>query len=237
MTQAKPYLLIVDDDAQLATMLLEYLELQGFAVEAVSNGEIALQCITETPPALIILDVMLPGMNGFDVLTNLRQSYDIPVIMLTARGEEPDRILGLMHGADDYLPKPFNPLELTARVKAILKRAGGSSAHKQTTLNAGPLALNSARKELLVNDKVIALTAAELNVLEQLMRHPDEVISRAQLTEQALNRPLEEYDRSIDTLISKLRNKLAEVEISRSSIRSLRGHGYVLDTAELDSTP
>jgi two-component system response regulator CpxR len=230
MSDTAPQLLLVDDDAQLAAMLHEYLELQNFVVELCKDGESALQRIAEQQPDLIILDVMLPGMNGFEVLQTLRANHDTPVIMLTARGEESDRILGLMHGADDYLPKPFNPLELAVRIKAILKRSGSSEQTERSELIAGPLLLNLSRKELLVNNIQVEITASEMRILEQLMRHPGEVLSRSRLTELALDRPIEAYDRSIDTLISKLRRKLANAGVSRDCIRSLRGHGYVLDS-------
>jgi DNA-binding response OmpR family regulator len=236
MTEPTPCLLLVDDDAQLAAMLHEFMELHGFNVVVVGDGETALNRLAEIQPDLLILDVMLPGMNGFDVLEKLRQTHDLPVIMLTARGEEPDRILGLMRGADDYLPKPFNPLELAARVKAILKRSGSSTKISAEELKIGPLELNLTRKELQVLGKQVSLTAAEMSVLEQLLRHPDEVISRARLTELALHRPIEAYDRSIDTLISKLRRKLSGAGISKNCIRSLRGHGYVLDSDSLETS-
>jgi DNA-binding response OmpR family regulator len=236
MTEPIPRLLLVDDDAQLAAMLHEFMELHGFNVVVVGDGETALNRLAEIQPDLLILDVMLPGMNGFDVLEKLRQTHDLPVIMLTARGEEPDRILGLMRGADDYLPKPFNPLELAARVKAILKRSGSSTKISAEELKIGPLELNLTRKELQVLGKQVSLTAAEMSVLEQLLRHPDEVISRARLTELALHRPIEAYDRSIDTLISKLRRKLSGAGISKNCIRSLRGHGYVLDSDTLETS-
>jgi DNA-binding response OmpR family regulator len=236
MTEPIPRLLLVDDDAQLAAMLHEFMELHGFNVVVVGDGETALNRLAEIQPDLLILDVMLPGMNGFDVLEKLRQTHDLPVIMLTARGEEPDRILGLMRGADDYLPKPFNPLELAARVKAILKRSGSSTKISAEELKTGPLELNLTRKELQVLGKQVSLTAAEMSVLEQLLRHPDEVISRARLTELALHRPIEAYDRSIDTLISKLRRKLSGAGISKHCIRSLRGHGYVLDSDTLETS-
>lgn len=229
MTETPPRLLLVDDDQQLAAMLHEYLELQGFAVMLCTDGESALLEIAKRPPDLLILDVMLPGINGFEVLQRLRETCDVPVIMLTARGEESDRILGLMHGADDYLPKPFNPLELSARIKAILKRATKSTA-TVNELSAGPLQLDLRRRELLINGDPVQLTAAEMRVLEQFLKHPDEVLSRSRLTELALDRKIEAYDRSIDTLISKLRRKLANSGISRECIRSLRGQGYVFDS-------
>jgi DNA-binding response OmpR family regulator len=225
-------LLLVDDDSQLAVMLHEYLELQGFQVELCEDGESALQTIAQALPDLVILDVMLPGINGFDVLEKLREQHsDLPVIMLTARGEESDRILGLMRGADDYLPKPFNPLELSARIQAVLKRSGSSKPEVVEFLTSGPLHLNLSRRELTASGAAVAVTAAEMHVLEQLLRHPDEVLSRARLTELALERPIEAYDRSIDTLISKLRRKLAAAGVNKDCIRGLRGHGYVLDTS------
>jgi len=235
MTYAPPSLLLVDDDAQLAAMLHEYLELQGFSVTVAGDGESALEHIASAPPELVILDVMLPGISGFKVLEKLRESYQLPVIMLTARGEESDRILGLMRGADDYLPKPFNPLELAARIKAVLKRTGTQTpTADRDELVVGPLTLNLLRKELRIHAEPVAITAAEMRVLEQLMRQPDEVISRPKLTELALDRPIEAYDRSIDTLISKLRRKLSAAGIGRDCIRSLRGHGYVLDSHALE---
>ncbi len=232
MNPATPQVLIVDDDRQLAAMLNEFLELHGLAVAVLETGDAALEYIQNQPPDLLVLDVMLPGMDGFEVLKTLRQQHDLPVIMLTARGGESDRILGLMGGADDYLPKPFNPLELVARIKAVLKRAstnGPGADNHRTRLIVGPLRLNLKRRELQVKDNPVAITAAEMRVLEQLMRSPGEVLSRARLTERALDRNIEAYDRSIDTLISKLRRKLTDAGVDGGCIRSLRGHGYVLD--------
>jgi two-component system response regulator CpxR len=235
MTEKTQQLLLVDDDAELAEMLHEFLELQGFEVVVVDNGESALQVIPELEPDLVILDVMLPGISGFEVLSQLRTSQDVPIIMLTARGEESDRILGLTHGADDYLAKPFNPLELVARINAILKRSMRGDSKVVDELVAGPISLSLLRRELTVNNELVLITAAEMRVLEQLLSHPDEVLSRAQLTEMALDRPLEAYDRSIDTLISKLRGKLSAAGVSKKCIRGLRGHGYVLDSEALRS--
>jgi len=223
-------LLLVDDDVTLAAMLQEFLELQGFSVTAVPDGESALARVEEAPPELVVLDVMLPGISGFEVLKRLRERYDLPVIMLTARGDESERIIGLLAGADDYLPKPFNPLELVARIQAILKRSRGSERRSADgDLVVGPLRLDLRRRQLLVQSVPVAVTAAEMRVLEHLMRHPGEVLSRARLTELALDRPIEAYDRSIDTLISKLRRKLAAGGVAGDCIRGLRGHGYVLD--------
>jgi two-component system response regulator CpxR len=236
MTEPAPHLLLVDDDQQLAAMLHEFLELQGFKVDVIGDGEAALEQIATQPPELVILDVMLPGINGFEVLEQLRKTHDLPVIMLTARGEESDRILGLMRGADDYLPKPFNPLELAVRIKAILKRSSANTASETIQeLSVGTMKLDLRRKELSIHDKAVLITPAEMRVLEQLLRHPGEVLSRSQLTELALDREIEAYDRSIDTLISKLRRKLSAAGVSRDCIRGLRGHGYVLDTDSLES--
>ena len=236
MTEPAPHLLLVDDDQQLAAMLHEFLELQGFKVDVIGDGEAALEQIATQPPELVILDVMLPGINGFEVLEQLRKTHDLPVIMLTARGEESDRILGLMRGADDYLPKPFNPLELAVRIKAILKRSSANTANETIQeLSVGTMKLDLRRKELSIHDKAVLITPAEMRVLEQLLRHPGEVLSRSQLTELALDREIEAYDRSIDTLISKLRRKLSAAGVSRDCIRGLRGHGYVLDTDSLES--
>lgn len=225
-------LLWIDDDRELTTMLREFLMLQGFEVELRGDAESGLERLAQGKLDLLILDVMLPGASGLAALKTLRATSDIPVIMLTAKGAESDRVLGLMGGADDYLGKPFSPLELTARIQAILKRTR-SVPHDGTreTLRVGALMLEPARREVLAGDVPLTLTAAEYRVLEQFMRHPDEVLTRALLTERALDRSIEAYDRSIDTLVSKLKKKLATAGIDEECIRGLRGHGYVLDQA------
>lgn len=244
-------LLLVDDDRGLARMLREFLELQGFEVELAHDGETALGRIDAAPPDLVVLDVTLPGLSGFEVLARLRSASQLPVVMLTARGEESDRIAGLMGGADDYLAKPFNPLELAARVRAVLKRsrtpAAAAAAAAQTApaapqaqagrLLAGPIVLDLRRRELLVHERPVVLTAAEMRVLAELLRRQGEVISRAELTQLALERPLEAYDRSIDTLASRLRRKLAGAGLPAQVIRGLRGHGYVLEVAAPAAEP
>ncbi|MFM7396136.1 MAG: response regulator transcription factor [Gammaproteobacteria bacterium] len=228
-----PRLLLVEDDRALATMLREYLELQGFEVKPVTSGEQALDLIPREPPDLVVLDVGLPGIDGFATLERLRQQHALPVIMLTARGEERDRIAGLMAGADDYLPKPFNPLELAARIRAILKRSISTApqtlASGAKTLGYGNLVLHGKRREVLVDQHAVTLTAAELRILEVLLQRAGEVLTRAELTEIAVGRSLEAYDRSIDTLVSKLRRKLSLAGARGAEIRGLRGHGYVLD--------
>ena len=231
MSQAPPRLLLIDDDVSLANMLHEFLELHGFRVDVVHEGETGLQRIDADPPDREILDVMLPDIIGIDVLKRLRAEHTVPVVMLTARGDESDRIFGLMEGADDYLPKPFNPLELTVRIQAVLKRSSSDATGQSAgeTLIVGPLTMDLKRRTMTANDNPVQLTAAEMRVLEQLMRRPGEVLSRARLTQLALDRPIEAYDRSIDTLISKIRGKLAAAHIENQCIRGMRGHGYVLD--------
>jgi DNA-binding response OmpR family regulator len=231
MSFDQPQILLVDDDDRLAAMLREFLELQGLRVEVLHDGESALARIDRAPPDLVVLDVMLPGLSGFEVLKRLRERHTVPVVMLTARGEESERIMGLLGGADDYLPKPCNPLELTARIRAVLKRslAAPPASAAGDVLEVDGLRLDLRRCELRARTEIVRLTAAELRVLEQLMRHPGEVLSRARLTQSALDRPLEQYDRSIDTLVSKLRRKLGKAGVDPDCIRGLRGHGYVLD--------
>ncbi len=228
-----PNLLLVDDDRALAAMLVEYLELQGFKVRSVDSGERALASIEHEAPDLVVLDVGLPGMDGLETLRRLRERQALPVIMLTARGEEADRIAGLLAGADDYLPKPFNPLELAARIRAVLKRSGAATSPPadEPTPGFGNLRLHMKRREVRVDDRPVTLTATELRILETLLHRRGEVLSRAELTGIAVGRPLEAYDRSIDTLVSKLRRKLAAAGARGAEIRSLRGHGYVLDVS------
>lgn len=237
MTEAAARILLVDDDLALAGLLREFLELQGFEVALAHRAEDALESIARQPPDLVVLDVMLPGISGFEALRRLREQHDVPVIMLTARGEESERILGLMGGADDYLSKPCSPLELAVRIRTVLKRArpaavvaGGDAA----AVTVGALTLDLRRREARAHGERVVLTPAELRVLEQLLRHPGEVLSRAQLTQLALDRPIEAYDRSIDTLVSKLRRKLEAAGLPAGCIGGLRGHGYVLDPTALE---
>lgn len=232
MEQKGQQILLIDDDVALASMLREFLELQGFQVGLAHDAESGLERLAEDPPDLLVLDVMLPGISGFEVLKRLRQQHDLPVIMLTARGEEAERILGLMDGADDYLAKPCNPLELAVRIRTVLKRARAAPAVRAvdaTALSAGAIELDLRRREAQVQGRALSLTAAEMRLLEQLLRHPGEVLSRARLTQLALDRPIEAYDRSIDTLISRLRRKLEAAGAPRGCIGGLRGQGYVLD--------
>jgi DNA-binding response OmpR family regulator len=233
MTIVTPRILLVDDDVGLAGMLREFLEIQGMQVDVLHDAEAALARVASDPPDLMVLDVMLPGISGIEALRRIREQHDFPVIMLTARGAESERILGLMGGADDYLSKPCSPLELAVRIRTVLKRARVAAPPGPPThlLEAGDLHLDLRRCELRVHAMPVPLTAAEMRVLEQLMRHPGEVLSRARLTQLALDRPIEAYDRSIDTLVSKLRRKLDATGVPGECIGGLRGQGYVLDVA------
>ena len=225
--------LLVDDDRELCQMLTEYLEAEHFEVKSVHDGSDALDELKVNEFEILILDVMLPSVGGFDVLRTLGASYDTPILMLTARGDDVDRIVGLELGADDYLSKPFNPRELVARIRAILRRATSRAARGAPTdeVAVGPIVLNTSMRQVRIADLPVTLTGAEFRVLELLMRSAGQVISRESMTEQALGRKLVPYDRSIDTHISNLRRKL-NLEAGRNpEIKNVRGSGYTLTTA------
>jgi DNA-binding response OmpR family regulator len=225
--------LLVDDDRELCQMLTEYLEAEHFDVKSVHDGGDALAELQAKEFEILILDVMLPSVGGFDVLRKLGASYATPILMLTARGDDVDRIVGLELGADDYLSKPFNPRELVARIRAILRRASARPARGAVPdeLAVGPIVLNTGTHQVRVAERPVALTGAEFRVLELLMRSAGQVISREAMTEQALGRKLVPYDRSIDTHISNLRRKL-ELEAGRNpEIKNVRGSGYTLTWA------
>jgi DNA-binding response OmpR family regulator len=225
--------LLVDDDRELCQMLTEYLNTEHFEVTSVHDGGEALEALRAGGFEILILDVMLPSVGGFDVLRRLGAGNDTPILMLTARGDDIDRIVGLELGADDYLSKPFNPRELVARMRAILRRANSRSAKDSMPdeLAVGPIILHTGTHLVHVAGKSVPLTGAEFRVLELLMRSAGHVISRESMTEQALGRKLVAYDRSIDTHISNLRRKL-ELEAGRNpEIKNVRGSGYTLTWA------
>jgi len=226
-----PRLLIVDDDVQLGRMLGEFLLGEGFSAEHAPDGPAGLRRLTAQGYDLVILDIMMPKLSGLEVLRRLRLSGDTPVLMLTARGEEDDRILGLELGADDYLSKPFSPRELVARVRAILRRRDPKAGARRARIEVGALTLDPDSLSVLMDGREVRLTTAEFVVLETLARSPGRAQSRAALTHQALGRPLEAFDRSIDTHVSNIRRKLGLGPGGGLDIRGLRGHGYVLNAA------
>ena len=232
-TPREARVLLVDDDRELCQMLTEYLEAEHFEVKSVHDGGDALNELKLNEFEILILDVMLPSVGGFDVLRTLGASYDTPILMLTARGDDVDRIVGLELGADDYLSKPFNPRELVARIRAILRRATSRAARGAQTdeVAVGPIVLNTGMHQVRVADLPVTLTGAEFRVLELLMRSAGQVISRESMTEQALGRKLVPYDRSIDTHISNLRRKLNLEAGKNPEIKNVRGSGYTLTTA------
>ena len=231
-------ILIVDDDRDLSSMLAEFLGHEGFQVATIEEGGGALGLIAERPFDLVILDVMLPGSSGFDVLREIRQRKPrLPVLMLTARGEAIDRILGLELGADDYLPKPFDPRELAARVRAILRRAATVGDNTQSSESAdsffvGTLRMDIRRRRATLGGAPLELTGAEFRLLQHLAESRGQPVDRRLLTERALGRTLTLYDRSIDTHVSNLRRKLERQGRSGFEIRSVRGTGYELIETE-----
>jgi DNA-binding response OmpR family regulator len=224
--------LLVDDDRELCQMLTEYLSAEHFEVKSVHDGGDALHELQTNNFEILILDVMLPSVGGFDVLRKLGASYTTPILMLTARGDDVDRIVGLELGADDYLSKPFNPRELVARLRAILRRASNRSRSTvPDELAVGPITLHTGTHQVHVQGNAVALTGAEFRVLELLMRSAGQIISRDAMTEQALGRKLVAYDRSIDTHISNLRRKLDLPAGKNPEIKNVRGSGYTLTWA------
>ncbi|HEX9777859.1 MAG TPA: response regulator transcription factor [Geopsychrobacteraceae bacterium] len=234
-------ILVIDDDLELCELLVEYLTPEGFAVETVHDGEQGAARAVAEEHALVVLDVMLPKMNGFDVLRHIREQSRIPVLMLTARGDDIDRIVGLEMGADDYLPKPFNPRELVARIRAIQRRAetAGTQPPKPAAgeqLQVGDLRLQSSSREVFCNGRGIDLTSVEFSLLEVLLQRAGQVIPREDLVQQVLGRKLSPYDRSIDVHISSLRKKLGALPEGGERIKTIRGVGYLYTLVAVDCT-
>ena len=217
--------LIVDDDVQLCRLLTERLTSEGFTIEIVNDGIRGLDRALSMEHALVVLDLMLPGMTGLEVLRRLRARSPVPVLILTARGEDIDRILGLEIGADDYVPKPFNPRELIARIRAILRRSSRVPATPDPVV-MGDLRLDPQAREVWLNDVALNLTSVEFALLEALLRDAGRVLSREQLTESVLGRKLGPFDRVIDVHVSNVRKKLGASE-HRPRIKSVRGSGYL----------
>ncbi|MBB71192.1 MAG: DNA-binding response regulator [Legionellales bacterium] len=220
--------LLIDDDKAFCELLTEYLTPEDFTVTAVHDGEAGIAACNESYD-VVILDVMMPKLNGFEVLRKLRESSDIPVLMLTARGEEVDRIVGFEMGADDYIPKPCNPRELLARLKAILRRAHKDSPSMDEYLEVDDIIVDDKTHQVLVKGEAVELTLAEYNMLKLLLKQTGQVISKEVLCETALSRPLEQFDRSIDVHISRLRHKLGPKADGNPRIRTIRGVGYLFE--------
>ncbi len=222
--------LVIDDDKELCELLHEYMEPEGFLVEAVNAPGKGLKKALSGKYDLVVLDVMMPGMNGFDLLRNLRISSQIPVLMLTARGEDIDRILGLEMGADDYLPKPFNPRELLARINAIQRRiqTNNTDCHdKQLRIKLDDIMLDMGARMVRQGESSVNLTAVEFLLLYELLNNAGRVLTREDLTEKVLNRELNIFDRSIDVHVSNLRKKLGQQVDGRERIRTIRSVGYL----------
>ena len=221
-------ILIVDDDRALSALLAEYLQREGFIVDVAHDGDAALAQLQNASqrPDLLILDVMMPGRDGLETLRELRMQYRLPVIMLSARGEPVDRVVGLELGADDYLAKPCLPRELLARVRAQLRR--NVALPNSGTLQLGALRLLPGERRAYVAEQELSLTGAEFQLLLTLAQRAGELVDKAVLTRTALGRELERFDRSIDVHVSRLRHKLAEASAPSLRIESVRGAGYIL---------
>ena len=223
--------LIVDDDEKLRKLLSEYLEGYGYAILTLAEGSNVMATIKAKQPDMVILDIMLPHKNGLEVLRDIRGESKLPVIMLTAKGEDADRIVGLEMGADDYLPKPFNPRELLARIKAVLRRAvpDQMSALERDSIyiKTGGLVLNKAKHTLMVEDREVELSSTEYKLMKALMERPNRVLTRDQLMNLAHGRDFMAFDRSVDVHISKLRAKLETDPSSPQVIKTVWGTGYM----------
>jgi two-component system response regulator CpxR len=220
-------ILVVDDDVELCSLVSEFLRPEGFQVDCVHDGKTGLVRALSGDHLLVVLDVMLPGLNGFDVLRKVRDSSRIPVILLTARGEDVDRIVGLEIGADDYLPKPFNPRELVARIRAILRRSRkGGDGDIPDVIQVGDVELDPATRNVRHNGQPVELTSVEFELLQVLLREAGRVVSREDLVDKVLGRKFSPFDRSIDMHVSKVRKKLGDSD-TEEHIKTVRGAGYI----------
>jgi len=232
-------ILVIDDDEELCELLKDYLGPEGFEVEAVHDSDKGIERALSNEHDFVVLDVMLPGVSGFEVLRSIRKSSGIPVLMLTARGEDVDRIVGLEMGADDYLPKPFNPRELVARIRAVQRRGEAKQEDKKQPvpskrLAVGDLELDTATRTVTKKGKTVELTSAEFDLLEMLLRSAGELVSRKDLVSKVLGRGLDPFDRSIDVHVSSLRKKLGHKIKGMERIKTVRGIGYLYALSEKD---
>jgi two-component system, OmpR family, response regulator CpxR len=223
--------LVIDDDVALCELVAEYLEPEGYKVEAVHDGEAGVERALSGEHALAVLDFMLPGINGFEVLRRIRARSRLPVVMLTARGEDVDRIVGLEIGADDYLPKPFNPRELVARISAVLRRARPDGQDekqlRREMLAVGDVEMNTGTRVVQRAGETVELTVVEYDLLEKLLRAPGRIVTREELVRDVLHRSLSPFDRSIDMHLSNLRKKLGHQVGGVERIKTVRGVGYI----------
>lgn len=222
-------LLLVDDDVELCTLMAEYFARQAYHVECVHNGRDGLARALESQYDLVILDVMLPVLDGFEVLRQIRKRSTVPVIMLTARTRERDRIAGLDTGADDYLSKPFGPDELMARIRAVLRRTGPPPSERTQPIYVGHLVVNPTTREARGQEGVIEVTSIEFDILELLVRNSGRTVTRDEISAALYQREATPYERSLDVHISHLRKK---IEPEGASIRTVRGVGYLLTPSE-----
>jgi two-component system response regulator CpxR len=228
-------ILVIDDDVEMTEMLSEYLEPEGFSVEVRHDGDSGLKRALQGNCLLVVLDVMLPRINGFEVLRRLRAASQVPVLMLTARGDAVDRVVGLQAGADDYLPKPFDPQELVARVQAILRRTAPTAVRSEEPgdiLTMADVVLDGRARTVRRGGSLVDLTAAEFNLLRTFLRSTGRVIGREELFRNVLDREFSIFDRSIDNHVSSLRKKLGPQPDGRDRIRAVRNAGYVYPSPE-----
>jgi two-component system, OmpR family, response regulator len=219
--------LLIDDDVELSTMLREYFQQEGFETTAVHDGETGVSEALSGRYAIVVLDVMLPRLNGVEALRRIRARCRVPVLMLTARGDDVDRVVGLELGADDYVPKPCTPRELIARVRAILRRSeGGDTFGHDGPLVVGPLAMWPEKRRAEWDGRQLDLTSTEFNLLAVLAQYAGRVVGKGELSEAGLGRPLARFDRSIDVHVSSLRQKVGKLADGRSYIQTVRGQGY-----------
>jgi DNA-binding response OmpR family regulator len=216
--------LIIDDDEKLGALLVEYLGRFGLSVRAMAHPQEGLRAFKAEPPDIVVLDVMLPGMDGFAVCRKIRETSRIPIVMLTARGDVMDRIVGLELGADDYLPKPFEPRELVARIQAVLRR--GAAPDGEGVVRAGALEVDGAARSARLAGRDLSLTTAEFALLSLLVRNRGRVLTRDRILDETRGVDWESYDRSVDVLVSRLRQKLGDDARQPVFIRTVRGTGY-----------
>ena len=219
----------IDDDVELGEMLCEYLEQEGFEPTAVHDAELGVSEALSGQYAVVVLDVMLPDFSGVEALRRIRRRSRVPVLMLTAKGDPIDRVVGLELGADDYVPKPCTPRELVARLRAILRRVEeGDALRPGGPISVGPLTLWPERRRAERGGRAVELTSTEFNLLTLLARTAGRVVTKADLSEQGLGRPLAPFDRSVDVHIVSLRRKIGTLDDGQSCIRTVRGRGYML---------